>query len=97
MRGGTTFYFVADGIESALRQAFDAANGADVRIGGGASTVQQYMRAGLVDELHLAISPVLLGGGERLFANLDGAEAKYDVVEMVGTRAATHVRLARRA
>src|SRR5262245_20403761 len=61
MRGGTTFYFVTDGIESALAQARDAAAGADIRLGGGANTVQQYLRAGLVDELHVAVVPVLLG------------------------------------
>jgi dihydrofolate reductase len=67
MEGGTTFHFVTDGIESALEQAFVAANGSDVRLGGGASTVQQYLRAGLVDELHVPVVPILLGGGQRLF------------------------------
>jgi dihydrofolate reductase len=72
MEGGTTFTFVTDGIDSALEQAFAAAGGADVRIGGGASTVQQYLHAGLVDELHMPIVPILLGRGERLFDHLDG-------------------------
>src|SRR6187200_1873830 len=67
MQGGTTFHFVTDGIESALEQARAAAGGLDVSIGGGASTVQQYLRAGLVDAMQLHVSPVLLGGGERLF------------------------------
>jgi dihydrofolate reductase len=96
MEGGTTFNFVTDGIDSALEQAFSAADGQDVRIGGGASTVQQYLRAGLVDELHLAIAPVLLGRGERLFDHLDGGPHGYDVVEQVSTEMVTHVRLAKR-
>ncbi|MDQ1709266.1 MAG: hypothetical protein QOG49_651 [Frankiaceae bacterium] len=96
MQGGTTFYFVQDGIESALEQAFAAAGGADVRLGGGASTVQQYLRAGLIDELHLAVVPVLLGGGERLFDNVDDALAGYDCVEFVSTPRVAHYRLARR-
>src|SRR6185436_11497070 len=71
MQGGTTFYFVTDGIESALNKAKDAANGQDVRIGGGVATVRQYLTAGLIDEMHLAFSSVLLGEGEALFAGLD--------------------------
>jgi len=95
MNGGTTFHFVSDGIEAALEQALAAADGNDVRIGGGASTVQQYLRAGLVDELHLAISPVLLGDGERLFDHLDGGPEGYECVELVSSPRAVHVRLAR--
>ena len=95
MQGGTTFHFVDDGIESALSQAFDAAGGQDVRLGGGASTVQQYLRAGLIDELHLAIVPVLLGRGERLFDHLDGGPDGYECVELVSSPAVAHVRLAR--
>jgi dihydrofolate reductase len=95
MRGGTTFHFVTDGIESALRQAFAAADGRDVRLGGGASTVRQYLRAGLVDELHVAVSPVVLGAGERLFDDLDGALAAFTTVEYVGSPAAAHYRLVR--
>jgi dihydrofolate reductase len=95
--GGTTFYFVDDGIASALRQAFDAAGGQDVRLGGGVSTIQEYLRARVVDELHVAMAPVLLGDGERLFDRLDGAMAQYECVEMVGSPAATHVRLVRKA
>jgi dihydrofolate reductase len=71
MQGGTTFYFVTGGIHEALDRAREAANGRDVRIGGGPSTIQQYLRAGLIDELHLAISPILLGRGERLFEGVD--------------------------
>jgi dihydrofolate reductase len=95
MQGGTTFHFVTDGIEAALERAFEAAGGNDVRLGGGASTVQQYLRAGLVDELHVAIVPILLGGGERLLEHLDGAVDLYQCVEMVSTPSVTHVRLAR--
>ena len=96
MQGGTTFHFVGDGIETALERAFDAANGQDVRLGGGVATVQQYLRAGLVDELHLAIVPVLLGSGERLFDHLDGGAAGYECVEFVSSPSVTHVRLVRR-
>jgi dihydrofolate reductase len=71
MEGGTTFYFVTGGIHEALDRARDAANGMDVRIGGGPNTIQQYLRTGLIDELHVAISPVLLGGGERLFEGIE--------------------------
>jgi dihydrofolate reductase len=95
MAGGTTFHFVTDGIESALEQAFAAAGDQDVRLGGGASTIRQYLRAGLVDELHLAIVPVLLGVGERLFEHLDGAVDGYECVELVSSPRVAHVRLAR--
>jgi len=95
MAGGTTFHFVTDGIESALEQAFAAADGKDVRLGGGVSTIQQSLRAGLVDELHVAIVPVLLGGGERLFDQLDGAMDRYECVELVSSAQVAHVRLAR--
>jgi dihydrofolate reductase len=95
MEGGTTFHFVTDGIESALEQAFAAAGGADVRIGGGVATIQQYLRARLVDELHVAISPRLLGGGERLFDpdRVGDAVAGYEVAEFVPVALAAHVRL----
>lgn len=91
MDGGTTFNFVTDGIESAITQAFAAANGKDVRLGGGISTVQQYMRAGLLDELHVAIAPVLLGRGERLFDNLGTAIDAYEVTEYVASPAVAHM------
>jgi dihydrofolate reductase len=96
MQGGTTFHFVDDGIEVTLKQAFDAAGGDDVRIGGGAATVQQYLRAGLIDELHLVIVPILLGGGERLFDHLDGGPDGYACTEFVSSPSVAHVRLARR-
>jgi dihydrofolate reductase len=95
MKGGTVFHFVTEGIEMALERALDAANGRDVRLGGGAATIQQYLRAGLIDEMHVAIVPVLLGGGERLFDNLD-ASAAYECVEFVSSPSVSHVRLARR-
>jgi len=95
MKGGTTFYFVTDGIESALEQAYAAAEGKDVRLGGGVSTVQQYLRLGLVDEMHVAIAPVLLGSGERLFEPADGVNWNYECVEMVGSPSAVHVRFAK--
>ncbi|MDJ0343039.1 dihydrofolate reductase family protein [Streptomyces sp. H10-C2] len=95
MQGGTTFHFVDDGIEAALDRAKDAAEGADVRIGGGASTVQQYLRAGLIDEMHLAVVPILLGGGERLFDHLDGGPDGYECVEFVSSPGVAHVRFRR--
>lgn len=95
MEGGTTFHFVTDGIEAALERARSAANGKNIRIGGGVATIQQYLRARLVDELHLAISPVLLGSGERLFAGLDMVELGYRCTERVGTDKTTHVVLRR--
>ena len=95
MQGGTTFHFVDDGIEQALKQAFEAAGGADVRVGGGAATVQQYLRRGLIDELHLVIVPILLGGGERLFDNLAGGPEGYECVEFVNPGSVAHVRLSR--
>jgi dihydrofolate reductase len=94
MEGGTTFHFVTDGIEAALERAFDAADGDDVRLGGGAATVQQYLRAGLVDDLHVAIVPVLLGRGERLFVGLGGGPEGYECVEFVASPAVAHVRFA---
>jgi dihydrofolate reductase len=96
MQGGTTFHFVTDGIEAALSRAFEAAGGADVRLGGGAATIQEYLRARLIDELHLAIVPIFLGGGERLFDRLDGGPVDYDNVEMVSSAWVTHVRFLRR-
>ena len=90
MQGGTTFYFVTDGIESALEQARAAAGDQDVSIAGGAATVNQYLTAGLLDELYLHIAPVILGGGERLLENV--GDPKLEPVEVVHSPAATHVR-----
>ena len=91
MKGGTVFHFVTGGIEEALGRAREAAGGRDVRIGGGAATIRQYLRAGLVDEMHLAFSPVLLGGGEPLFEGIDLPALGYRVSEHVATPNATHV------
>jgi dihydrofolate reductase len=96
MAGGTTFHFVTDGIEAALERARDAAGTAHVRLGGGAATVRQYLRAGLVDELHLVVVPVLLGGGERLFEDMGAALDGWRCVEFTPSKAVAHVRLRRR-
>ena len=97
MEGGTTFHFVTEGIHHALERARKAAGAKDVRIGGGAATIQQYLRERLIDELHLVISPVLLGSGERLFAGLDAVQLGYECVERAATEAATHVVLRRKS
>jgi dihydrofolate reductase len=91
MKGGTTFYFITDGIHSALDQARHAANGKDVRIGGGPYTINEFLRARLIDQLHIAIAPVLLGAGERLFGDINLREAGYRCVEHAASKAATHV------
>ena len=95
MQGGTVFHFVTDGIESALRRAREAAGGKDVKIGGGVATVRQYVAAGLVDEIHLAMAPVVLGQGEPLFHGLDLRALGYRTVEHVATGRATHIVLAK--
>ena len=97
MEGGTTFHFVNDGIESALKQAFAAAKGKDVRLNGGAETVRQYLKAGLVDELHLVQSPVLLGQGERIFEGLGGWESRYECVECTPSKSVSHLRIVKKA
>jgi dihydrofolate reductase len=91
MEGGTTFYFVTDGEESALRQASEAAQGRDVRIGGGVSTIRQYLQARLIDQMHLAVAPVFLGAGESLFAGLDMRTLGYACTERVSTPNAVHL------
>ncbi len=96
MAGGTEFRFVTDGIHAALHQAAEAAGDRAVRIGGGVSTIRQYLRAGLIDELHLAISPVLLGTGEHLLGGIDMKALGYECVEHVPGERATHVTLRRR-
>ncbi|GAB2805012.1 dihydrofolate reductase family protein [Dyella kyungheensis] len=96
MAGGTTFHFVTDGIHAALEQARAAAAGLDVRVGGGVATVRQYLQARLLDELHLAVRPVLLGRGEALFEGLDLPALGYACVESVSGERATHVTLRRR-
>lgn len=97
MKGGTTFHFVTGGIHEALDQARKAANGMDVRIGGGVNAIQQYLRAGLIDELHIAIAPALLGSGERLFDGIDLPAMGYECVQFVGSEKAVHVVLRRPA
>jgi dihydrofolate reductase len=91
MAGGTTFHFVTEGIESALKQASDAAQGKDVRIGGGVSVIHQYLMAGLIDEMHLAMSPVLLGEGEPLFSGINLHRLGFAHPQIVAGENATHV------
>lgn len=95
MEGGTTFIFVTGGIEAALEQARAAAGDLDVKIGGGVETVRQYLRAGLIDELHFALSPVVLGQGEAMFAGIDLPALGYRVTEHQASEHATHIVLAR--
>ena len=90
MDGGTTFHFVTDGIHAALAHARQAANGKDVRLGGGVATIRQYLETGLIDEIHIAISPILLGSGEHLFANLNAVALGYQCTEQVATASAMH-------
>jgi dihydrofolate reductase len=96
MSGGTTFHFVTDGIHAALERAVKAAKGQDVRLGGGVATIQQYLRAGLSDEMHLAMSPVLLGSGECLLEGIDAPKLGYHCTEHVATPNATHFVIAKR-
>jgi dihydrofolate reductase len=96
MRGGTVFHFVTDGPHEALRRARLAADDKDVRVGGGVATIQQYLRERLIDEMHLAVSPVLLGSGERLLGGLDLVSLGYECGEHVGTPNATHVVIRKR-
>ncbi|TPK74683.1 dihydrofolate reductase [Mesorhizobium sp. B2-4-15] len=91
MEGGTTFHFVTEGIHSALEQAKAAADGKDVRVGGGVATIRQYLQEKLIDEMHLAISPVLLGAGENLLAGLDLPKLGYRCSEQVASPHAMHV------
>ena len=95
MKGGTVFHFVTDGIEAALQRARDAAGGKDVRLGGGVATIKQYLRAGLIDEMHIAIAPALLGSGESLFAGLDLVRLGFKRTDHVATAAATHMVLSK--
>src|ERR687887_506720 len=92
MEGGTTFHFVTDGIERALERAKESADGQDVRFGGGAQVIQQFLAAGLLDELELHIVPVLLGGGARLFDNLGDAEVRLEQVRAVEAPGVTHLK-----
>lgn len=96
MEGGTTFYFVTDGIHSALAQAKEAAKDRDVRLGGGVAVIRQYLEARLVDEMHLTISPILLGSGEHLLANIDLPRLGYHCTQQRASETATHIVIARR-
>jgi dihydrofolate reductase len=91
MKGGTTFHFVTDGIESAIERARKAANGKDIRIGGGTSTIRQYLQAGYIDEMHLAIAPVFLGSGEHLFAGIDLPKLGFTETQVSYGKGAAHV------
>jgi dihydrofolate reductase len=91
MTGGTTFHFITDGIESALDKARNAANGKDIRIGGGVSTIRQYLQAGYINEMHLAIAPVFLGSGEHLFAGIDLPQLGFTETQTVYGKGAMHV------
>ncbi|MBZ0180617.1 MAG: dihydrofolate reductase family protein [Melioribacteraceae bacterium] len=93
MEGGTTFYFVTEGIQAALESAFDAAEGKDVRVGGGVNVIRQYLKEKLIDEMHLVISPTLLGSGEYLFSNLDMRSLGYLCTEHVRSDNATHLKI----
>lgn len=95
MEGGTTFHFVTEGPEVALKRAREAAGAKDIRIGGGVETIRQYLRAGLIDEMHLAISPIVLGSGEHLLSGIDLVTLGYRVMEHVASVGATHVVLSR--
>ena len=95
MEGGTTFHFVTNGMRVALELAREAANGKDVRIGGGAATIRQYLRERLIDELHIAIAPVLLGAGERLFDGINIVDLGYTCTRHVASQRATHIVLTR--
>ena len=96
MQGGTTYHFVTDGIEAALERAREAAGDLDVSLAGGAATAQQYLRAGLVDEMEIHVAPLLLGGGERLFDDLGEALHAYECVELVSSPAVAHYRFVRK-
>jgi dihydrofolate reductase len=95
MKGGTTFHFVTDGFHVALEQATKAAAGKDIRLGGGVSTIRQYLSAGLIDDMHLAIAPVLLGGGEHLLAGIDLPSLGYRCAEYVTSQKVTHIVISR--
>jgi dihydrofolate reductase len=96
MSGGTTFHFVTDGIQAALKQAVDAANRQDVRLGGGVATMRQYLRAGLVDKMHIAVSPVLIGSGERLFEGIGTPGLGYQVTDHIAGPGAMHMIIKRK-
>ena len=96
MKGGTTFHFVTEGADVALKRARQAAGERDVRVGGGAATIRQYLRIGAIDEMHVAISPVLLGSGEPVWAGLDLPALGYEVAESTAGERATHLKIVRK-
>ncbi|MCX6154185.1 MAG: dihydrofolate reductase family protein [Candidatus Kapabacteria bacterium] len=96
LEGNNSFTFINDGIESALEKAFTAANGKDVRIGGGADTVRQYLKAGLIDELHLVQVPILFGQGERIFEGLGGIEDQYECKKFIPSNSVSHIIIGRK-
>jgi dihydrofolate reductase len=91
MKGGTTFHFITGGIESALEEAKKVASGRDIRIGGGASTIRQFLQAGYINEMHLAFSPVFLGSGEHLFSGIDLSALGFNQVQKISGEKATHI------
>jgi dihydrofolate reductase len=91
MKGGTTFHFITGGIESALEEAKKVANGKDIRIGGGASTIRQFLQAGYINEMHLAFSPIFLGSGEHLFSGIDMSALGFNQVQKINGEKATHI------
>jgi dihydrofolate reductase len=96
MQGGTTFHFVTEGIEVAFKQAKEAARGKDVTLGGGANIAQQYLKAGLIDEMEIHVAPVLLGDGARLFDNTDGQQTDYECIRVVNSPTVSHYKYRRR-
>ena len=92
MQGGTTFHFFTDGLEAALERATQTAGGKDVWLTGGASVIRQYLRAGLLDEIEISLAPVILGEGERLFADLDGSDVELEQVRAIEAPGVTHIR-----
>jgi dihydrofolate reductase len=96
MEGGTTFYFVTEGIHGALERAKDAARGKDIALGGGANVAQQYLKGGLIDEMEIHVVPMLLGGGARLFDNTDGRQTAFECVRVVNSPAVSHYKYRRK-
>jgi dihydrofolate reductase len=93
MKGDTVFHFITDGIESAIEKAKEAANGKDIRIGGGVSTIRQFLQAGCIDEMHFVVSPVFLGSGENLFSGIDIPKLGFNKIQRITGEGATHITL----
>jgi len=91
MKGGTTFHFITGGIDVAMQEARKVTNGKDIRIGGGVSTIRQFLQAGYIDEIHIAVSPVFLGSGEHLFSGLDMSALGFNKVQKINGEEATHI------